>query len=214
MWRFRETRRNRKVTGMSKSCDIKGIFWDFDGVITTEKMGSPTITSYISQYTGLPYDLVNTEYRKFNNDMLYGKITHQDMWSAFCEAIGREVPYEILSEAFLNVKLDSKVIDIIRECKKKYLVGMITDNKADRMEAILENTELKGLFDVVIISANVHSRKTEERIFEEALNQSGLVAAECVFIDNTLENLDAPNRMGFKTVFFDDEKRDYDLLKF
>jgi putative hydrolase of the HAD superfamily len=193
---------------------IKGIFWDFDGVITSEKMGSPTITSYISKYTGLPYDLVNTEYRKYNNDMLYGRITHKDMWASFCDAIGRKVPYEILSEAFLNVKLDPKVIDIIRGYKDKYLIGMITDNKVDRIEAILDHTELKGLFDVVIISANVHSRKTEEDIFVEALKQSGLAAEECVFIDNTIENLDAPNRMGFKTVYFDDEIRDYELLKF
>ena len=32
---------------------IKGLFFDFDGVITMEKEGSPTIISYISNETGI-----------------------------------------------------------------------------------------------------------------------------------------------------------------
>ena len=60
----------------------------------------------------------------------------------------------------------------------------------------------------------MHSRKTEKRIFEEAVRQSGLQAAECVFIDNTPANLTVPAEMGFVTIYFDDEKREYEKLIF
>lgn len=89
---------------------------------------------------------------------------------------------------------------------------MITDNKADRIKTIVSNTELKELFNVIIISADVHSRKSERKIFEEALKQSGLKAEECIFIDNTASNLKIPSEMGFTTIYFDDEKRDYSSL--
>ncbi len=193
---------------------IKGLFFDFDGVLTLEKHGTPTMVSYIARETGLPLPVIEDAYRKYNRDLLYGNITHRDMWRPFCDEIGQNVPYEVLESSFLNATLDPRMIRYIREKKGQYLIGMITDNKADRINAILEKTVLKGLFDVVVISANVHSRKTEKLIFEEALKQSGLGAEECVFIDNTPANLAVPAEMGFKTIYFDDEKREYERLIF
>ncbi|MBQ7519004.1 MAG: HAD-IA family hydrolase [Clostridia bacterium] len=193
---------------------IKGLFFDFDGVLTLEKHGTPTMVSYIAEQTKMPLSIIEAAYRKYNRDLLYGNITHRDMWQPFCREIGRDVPYEVLERSFLNMTLDPRMIEYIREKKSSCLIGMITDNKADRIQAILTQCGLKELFDVVVISANVHSRKTEKRIFEEALRQSGLQAAECVFIDNTPANLTVPAEMGFVTIYFDDEKREYEKLIF
>jgi len=191
---------------------IKGVFFDFDGVITIEKQGSPTIISYISAELGIPYDKVEKAYYKHNKDLLLGNITHRDMWDEFCSDVGQVINYRVLEDAFMNVTIDVKMIDYLKELRKDHLIGMITDNKADRIKALVDNTVLKGLFDVVIISAEVHGRKSEKKIFEEALRQSGLKAEECVFIDNTAFNLEKPLEMGFHTVFFDDEKREYSAL--
>ena len=198
---------------MSRKEQIKGIFFDFDGVITVEKYGTPTMVAYISEKTGLSYDKVDLEYRKYNKDLLQGRITHRAMWDSFCKAVGMEIDYKILEESFLNMTLDQQMIELIRKYKRKYLIGMITDNKADRIETVLEKTELNGLFDVVIISANVNAQKTERKIFQQALKESGLKAEECVFIDNTRDNLVVPDEMGFRTLLFDDEKRDYSELE-
>ncbi len=191
---------------------IKGAFFDFDDVVTIKKQGSPTIISYISNELGIPYDRVEKAYCKHNKDLLLGNIIHRDMWDEFCSDVGQVIDYQVLEDAFMNVTIDGKMIDYIKELRKDYLIGMITDNKADRIKALVDKTELKGLFDVVIISAEVHGRKSEKKIFEEALRQSGLKPSECVFIDNTASNLERPSEMGFHTVFFDDEKRDYSEL--
>lgn len=191
---------------------IKGVFFDFDGVITIEKQGSPTIISYISTELGIPYDKVEKAYYKHNKDLLLGNITHRDRWDELCSDVGQVIDYQVLEDAFMNVTIDGKMIDYIKALRKDHLIGMITDNKADRIKALVDKPELKGLFDVVIISAEVHGRKSEKKIFEEALRQSGLKPSECVFIDNTASNLERPSEMGFHTVFFDDEKRDYSEL--
>ena len=196
---------------------IKGIFFDFDGVITLEKQGTPPTIAYIAEATGLPAEAVENAYRRHNRALLMGEVTHPDMWQQFCEELEIEIDYDILKGAFLNITLDREVVGYIRELKDKYLIGMITDNKADRIETILKEKGLEELFDVVVISAQVHSGKTEERIFAEALKRSGLKPQECVFIDNTAQNLVVPRQMGFRTVYFDDEKRDLtelcDILK-
>lgn len=192
---------------------IKGIFFDFDGVITLEKQGTPPVISYIAKETCLPVTSVEAAYRKYNRALLYGEITHKDMWQGFCEELQREIDYEILTEAFLNVTLDKTVITYIKKLKAKYIIGMITDNKVDRIETILKELNLQDLFDVVVISAEVHAEKTEEKIFEVALDRSRLEPQEIVFIDNTARNLEVPAKMGFETIYFDDEKRDLAELK-
>lgn len=196
---------------------IKGIFFDFDGVITLEKQGTPPTIAYIAETTGLPADAVEKSYRRHNRALLMGEVTHLDMWRQFCEELEMDIDYEILTGAFLNITLDQAVVDYIRKLKEKYLIGMITDNKVDRIETILKEKGLEELFDVVIISAQVHCGKTEEKIFEEALKRSNLKPQECVFIDNTAQNLEVPAKMGFRTLYFDDEKRDLaelcDILK-
>ncbi len=192
---------------------IKGIFFDFDGVITLEKQGTPPIISYIAKETGLPIKSVEAAYRKYNRALLCGEITHKDMWQDFCEELQSDIDYEILTEAFLNITLEQTVIAYIKELKEKYIIGMITDNKVDRIETILKKLNLQDLFDVVVISAEVHTGKTEERIFEVALDRSGLEPQEIVFIDNTVRNLEVPAKMGFRTIHFDDEKRDLAELK-
>lgn len=196
---------------------LKGIFFDFDGVITLEKQGTPPIIAYIAEVTGLPAAAVEKAYRRHNRALLMGEVTHPDMWQQFCEELETDIDYEVLTKAFLNITLDQAVVGYIRELKEDYLIGMITDNKVDRIETILKEKGLEELFDVVVISAQVHCGKTEERIFAEALKRSELKSQECVFIDNTAQNLEVPARMGFRTVYFDDEKRDltelYDILK-
>ena len=187
---------------------LKGIFFDFDGVITLEKQGTPPMIAYIAETTGLPVEAVEKAYRRHNRALLMGEVTHPDMWQQFCEELETDIDYEILTGAFLNITLDQAVVDYIRKLKEKYLIGMITDNKVDRIETILKEKGLEELFDVVVISAQVHSGKTEEKIFEEALKRSNLKPQECVFIDNTAQNLEIPAKMGFRTVYFDDEKRD------
>lgn len=196
---------------------IKGIFFDFDGVITLEKQGTPPMIAYIAEATGLPMEVVEKAYRRHNRALLMGDVTHPDMWQSFCEELKMDIDYGILKGAFLNITLDQVVVNYIRELKEKYLIGMITDNKADRIETILKEKCLEELFDVVVISAQVHCGKTDEKIFAEALKRSGLESGECVFIDNTAQNLEVPRQMGFRTVYFDDEKRDLkelcDILK-
>ena len=192
---------------------LKGIFFDFDGVITLEKQGTPPMIAYIAEATGLPAEAVEKAYRRHNRALLMGEVTHPDMWQQFCEELETDIDYEILTGAFLNITLDREVVGYIRELKDKYLIGMITDNKADRIETILKEKGLEELFDVVVISAQVHSGKTEEKIFEEALKRSNLKPQECVFIDNSAQNLEVPGQMGFRTVYFDDEKRDLTELR-
>jgi putative hydrolase of the HAD superfamily len=61
-----------------------------------------------------------------------------------------------------------------------------------------------GMFDTVVISAEVGMRKPEERIFLHAAEQIGLAPAECVFIDDLKANVAAAQAVGMTAVLHSD----------
>ena len=190
----------------------KAVLFDFDGVLTIDKTGSTSITSYISDSCGIPLENVKSCYYKYNKQLLLGETTHQEIWQDFCKSLGQEVEYSILLDSFRATRLDEKMIALVQKLKEKYLVGMITDNKFDRISTILEHRGLNSYFDVVAISAYIHAGKDSQSIFEYALSTLNVSANECVFIDNTEKNLVVPQQMGMSTILFDDENRDYELF--
>ncbi len=191
---------------------IKAVLFDFDGVLTVDATGSTTITNYLSKTCGIPLEKVKSCYYKYNKQLLLGELTHRDMWQVFCDDLGQEIAYDVLMDSFRYTELDEKMISLVKKLKERYFVGMVTDNKADRIDAILDYRELRKYFDVVAVSANLHSGKERPEIFEYVLDTLKVSASECVFIDNTEKNLVVPGQMGMETMFYDDENRDYDAF--
>ncbi len=192
---------------------IDAILFDFDGVLTVDKTGSQSVLRYLSAKTGIAEDVLGRAYYKYNKALLYGKMTHQDMWEDFQRALGKEIPFDILRDAFRNTILDWDMIEYARELKQNYLVGLITDNKADRMDEILTWYQLRDVFDAVAVSAKFGFGKQEEPIFEMTLAALKVKPEACVFIDNTEKNLVIPRQMGMRTILFDDENRDIEQFK-
>lgn len=186
---------------------IKAILFDFDGVLTFDAGGSIQTCEYIAEKTGIDLSLLYHSHKKFMNDLNLGIKTYKDIWDEFCTLVGEDIDFSILQDSFKAARLDAKMIGIAEKLKEKYKIGMITDNKIDRIEAVLSSSDLKNLFDIVVISAEVGSKKSDDRIFEVALDKLDLKAEECVFIDNNDYNLTVPSKMGMKTILFDDERR-------
>ena len=70
---------------------IKAVLFDYDGVLTTDKTGSYSICKYISSTANIDYELFSNEYRKYNEDLLIGKVKHEDIWKDLCKALGKEI---------------------------------------------------------------------------------------------------------------------------
>lgn len=191
---------------------IKAVLFDFDGVLTIDKTGSTTITKYISDTCGIPLENVKSCYYKFNKRLLYGETSHQEIWADFCKSLGRDVDYNVLIDSFKDTRLDDKMISLVKKLNESYLIGMVTDNKCDRISTILDYRKLNQYFDVVAVSADIHSGKDSHEIFEYVLDKLNVSADECVFIDNTEKNLVVPKQMGMATILFDDENRDFELF--
>ncbi|MBQ8201767.1 MAG: HAD-IA family hydrolase [Clostridia bacterium] len=192
----------------------RAVLFDLDGVLTTDKTGSQSTLRSLADHTGLPEETLRTAYCRHNRALLNGSTTHAAIWPELCAEAGQEIDLALLHTAFIETPMDGGMLAIAREMKAQGCrIALVTDNKADRVHAILKHHGLHDLFDAVAISAEVGSGKGERAIFDAALIRLGVTAEDCVFIDNTAQNLAVPQAMGMQTILFDDETRDVEGLR-
>ncbi len=188
---------------------MRAILFDFDGVLTVDKTGSASVISYLAQHTDIPAETVKRSYYKYNKMLLTGRLTHEEIWPDFCRDLGAPIDYRMLMEAFEHTALDDGMFEYFCELREYgFLIGMITDNKSDRIRTILKHRQYEHLFNSVAISAERHSCKDGAEIFLYVLEELCVSPSECVFIDNSEKNLIVPRELGMNTILFDDENRD------
>jgi putative hydrolase of the HAD superfamily len=192
---------------------IKAIFFDYDGVLTTDATGSISTCRYISEQTGIRLPDVVAAFRVHNRDLTIGRRSHADVWPAICAALGREIPMDLLVDAFDSTPTNVEMNALARQLKKSHLVGIITDNKRDRIERLQATQRLDQIFQPIVVSADVGCTKEDEHIFHIALARADVDATESIFIDNSRTNLVAAASVGMHTIFFDDAANDVQALR-
>ena len=191
---------------------IKAVLFDYDGVITLDKSGSYTICKYISSATGIDYELFSLEYKKYNDDLLVGKTTHEQIWNQLCKNINQNISIKYLFESYKNTPLNNKMIEIVKKLNRNYKTGLITDNKKDRIDAAKNDFQLDKIFDVIVVSAEIGSQKNKNKVFATAISNLDLKYEECVFIDNQEKNLLIPKKLGMKVIFHDHKENNIKKL--
>lgn len=191
---------------------IKAVFFDYDGVLTTDKTGSLTTSRYLSQATGIAFSTVKAAFSRYNKDLTLGITTHAQIWPEICGELGLDLSIDLLYDAFESTRMNADMFSLARKLKRSHAVGIITDNKKDRIDHLKRHQDLGSLFSPIIVSAEVGVNKASAEIFLHALRCMKVRAEESVFVDNNKENLVAPGALGIKTVFHDDEKNDIAAL--
>ena len=191
---------------------IKTIFFDYDGVLTVDKTGSLTTARYIGEASGVDPALVLAAFRPYSKALTLGHVTHGEIWSAVCGSLGRALDIELLREAFDSTPVNTRMFAVARQLRGRYSVGIITDNKKDRIDRLRTLQNLDALFSPIVVSAELGASKETPAIFVHALHRAGASPAECVFVDNNEENLVAARSLGIVTILHDDERNDIDAL--
>ncbi len=191
---------------------IKAVLFDFDGVLTRDKTGSLTTLRYLSLQTGIGFDPLREAFKPYNQALNLGQTTHADIWPSLCNTLGQQIDIALLRAAFESTPMNEGMFTLARALKNRYAVGIVTDNKQDRMAHLKQHLNLALCFDPIVVSAEVGSSKESAAIFEHALSEFGIAAHESLFIDNSPGNLIAPAALGMKTLLHDDESNDIDAL--
>lgn len=195
---------------------IKAIFFDFDGVLTTDAKGSLTMSKTLCDAVpGLSVEEVLACYREDIELLNAGQMLFKDVWQRMCAAFHIAPDDDLLLDVLRTVPKNNAMFDFARSLAGHYTLGIITDNCRERMDVLNSEMHLAELFDPIIVSGAEHASKRDgtTKIFDIALAKAGCLSEESVFIDNQEKNLITPRVMGMKTYFYDDMKNDIAALR-
>jgi hypothetical protein len=84
---------------------------------------------------------------------------------AICAALRREISMDLLVDAFDSTPTNVEMNALARQLKKSHLVGIITDNKRDRIERLRATQGLDQVFQPIVVPPTLDARKKTSKSF-------------------------------------------------
>ncbi|MFD7133654.1 HAD family hydrolase [Streptomyces sp. NPDC059894] len=138
--------------------------------------------------------------------LLLGRITEQEWVESIARGLAGLVDEETgwaLGTALLEspFRADETVVTLLHRARARVPVVLVS-NATLGLEQDLDALGLAGLADHVVSSARVGLAKPDPRILALGAERAGVRPERCLFVDDTLENVEAAAALGMTAVHF------------
>lgn len=196
---------------MEKRPDKKRILLlDMYGVIIKESRGY-FIPYTLEQFDKKEHDRLTRALRHLFTRAGNGEISSDQ----FLSQLGYSNPGETMRDYLTNyLTLDQEFLWFAERNYRRYDFVLLSNDVKEWSSYLFELHGLQKYFKERIISGEVHMRKPENRIFDYTirhLQRMGIhcTPQDCVFVDNSVQNLNAAKEARIHTVLFNRDKEVY-----
>lgn len=207
------SQRTGEATPVPASRRVAAVISDFGGVLTSSMQGS---FEAFQQASGIGLEALGAAMSAIGSrlgvnplfELETGRLSEAEFLRALGEQLsqqlGREVDMKGFGEQyFAGLVPNERMIGYMRELRGRgYRMAICTNNVREwerRWRAMLPVEEI---FDVVVDSAFVGTRKPEPRIYELTLEQLEIDAASALLIDDIELNCTGAREVGIRAVWF------------
>ena len=197
---------------MNHSKQVKNIIFDLGGVLlnidhelTSEAFRQLGFTNFDERYaqarqTGL-FDRFET-----------GMISEQEFVDTIKELATTQLSSQNIVDAWNAILMDipKQRLQLLEQLNKDYRLFLLSNTNETHQRAfekILYETagqrSFSPWFEQVYYSHHLHLRKPDKAIFEYVLAQNELVAEETLFIDDSLQHVEAAKETGIQAVLLE-----------
>ncbi len=186
--------RKRKSSITTIIFDIGGVTIDWDDTI---------VYRYVAKTTGKSVRAVEDACGRHMRLFDTARITESEYWRRVARDIGygAKLDGRWLDHYGSHARKNPAVVNAIRRLGKDYNVATIT-NVIKPHYNYNKKKGLYKLFDSAFISCLLKMRKPDKNIYFYALRKLHAKPQQCVFIDNTMENITTAKKLGMKTILF------------
>ena len=181
--------------------DLGGVLLDIDyqkTIVAFQKLGLKDFESMFSQFKA------DELFEKLET----GHINEADFYAAIKKRTALSLTNEQIEGAWnaliLNFRIDS--LEFLEKLSANYNLYLLSNTNSIHVsyfkKLFIQQTgkpTLDAYFIKASFSNEIGLRKPNQDIFEFVLKQENLKAAETLFIDDTLINIETAHKMGFKT---------------
>ena len=174
---------------------MKAIILDMYGVIV-QQTGDDFVPYVQRTFPKLDPDAILTPW--FQADI--GELTSLEVW----EKIGFTGDLEKIEKEYLDtIELNDGFLEFIKAARKDYRLAILSNDSSRWSSYLRKKYELNQYFDVISISGDLKMQKPDERIFRYTMEQLGVDAADCLYVDDREGNVMAARNVGMKGLLFD-----------
>ncbi len=148
------------------------------------------------------------EHTVFNSELgtaaQLGRVSTENHWSNIGSHfdLSNDDLQELRQDFWAGDRLDTSMVDMIRQLKKKYRTAIISNAFDDLRQVLTEELEIADLFDVITVSAEEGVMKPAAQIYQMTLDRLGCQPADAVFIDDNSGNIDGAQQIGLPAILF------------
>lgn len=189
----------------------KAIIFDIGGVIINVDMESCRQAFYtILGYRKIDLMLSTTQQRGMYGELEEGTVSPEEFRAYVLKDSRPGSTPEDVDRAMgsLLTGIDPGKAALLKELSGKYSLYLLSNNNPISMKfchSIMEKEDIdwRSIFKDEFISSEMKMQKPDLAIFREAVRRTGLMAGECLFIDDSPLNAEAACKAGLKGLVYE-----------
>lgn len=185
---------------------IRALIFDYGDVISQ----SQNIIKANNIYKIFAKDLNDFQeiYDRRRGDYDCAKISGEEYWKSILRHYNLEerIPEtkRLIQEDIESwTKIDDKMLQFIKKCRDEiYKLAIISNITSDILEYMKKHFNWLDIFDVTVFSCEVKEKKPNLKIYEICLQNLAVLPCECLFVDDSLENVKSAMEMKMKAIHY------------
>jgi len=183
---------------------IRAVIWDLGGVLLRTE--DPTPRGRLAERFGMSaHELEKLFYGGSSGTRCQlGEITfEQHIQNVRGELnLSPDEMDSVIDQFWAGDRLDQDLVNYIRNLHDRHRTGLLSNAFSDLRDWLKQQGEVGGVFDELVISAEVGIVKPDPRIYHLALDQLKVAPEEAVFIDDFARNIEGAMAVGMHAIKF------------
>jgi len=183
---------------------IKWIVFDFDEVISPTTFWYSQLVEDLAKSFPLNKQEAEPFLKEEGGKWFTNEWNEHQFLREFNKKFRVSIPFEVLDkELEKGIQPNEEVIEVIKQLKKKYKIGLLTDNPKFKIEKIMNHPLMKKTIDHPAGSGIYNIRKKSgTEIFEKLQKDLRVKTSEILFIDDNPRNCKFAEEAGLQVISF------------
>ena len=184
---------------MIRSNKLDVLVFDFFGVICSE-----VAPFWLARYFS-PSDAIAIK-RDIVGRADTGEISQEELFKQLGELSGQTAS-SVVEQWMQHVLICDPIVKLLDEYSQRFRLALLTNSPSPFVRQILEFWNLSSRFESIVVSSEVALAKPDPRIYMLMLERIQATPAQCLMIDDNLQNINGAEAVGMRGHHFLDEPR-------
>ena len=135
-------------------------------------------------------------------DFMSGRLTPTGFYQAVVDAFDVEIGFTAFVDIWNQLIGAPKngIVGLVNQLKGPFKLSVCSNTDPLHWRQVRERDDFLEVFDRFFLSYQLDLLKPEKGIFQRLLGDLSCLPGECLFIDDTLENIHTADKLGFYTL--------------